>query len=337
MNTQQQREAWLARTSEPIIEPELQICDAHHHLWEYPNNRYLMNEALADFSAGHRVVKTVYVECLQHYWASGAVELRAVGETEHIDALSRPTQQADEACRVAAGIVGFADLRLGEDVLPILEMHCESSTRFRGIRYATACHSSDKIHNSHTNPPPQLLSDRKFLDGFATLESLNLSFDAWLYHTQLDELVALAKAFPNIKIILNHVGGPLGLGPYRGCRAEVFEAWRAGLTAIADCDNVFVKLGGLNMSIAGFNWQKQPAPPTSIDLAEAITPYFNTCIELFGAQRCMLESNFPVDRVAGSYAVLWNAYKHATARYTDAERASLFYQTAVDVYRLDNL
>ena len=336
MNREQQREAWLEKTAEAILEPDLKICDAHHHLWEYPDNRYLLDEALIDFSAGHRIAKTVYIECLQHYRTNGFAESKPVGETEYIDSISRANQQTESTCQVAAGIVGFADLRLGKAVAPILQQHCNSSARFRGVRYTAACHSSQAIRNSHTNPPPKLLSDPEFLDGFAALESLNLSFDAWLYHPQLDELVALATTFSKIKIVLNHVGGPLGLGPYQGRRSEVFKAWQSSMAAIANCDNVFVKLGGLNMSIAGFGWQKKTAPPSSSELAEAIAPYFNAVIKLFGARRCMLESNFPVDRVAGSYVILWNAYKRATQHFSNAERAQLFYQTAVDFYRLDN-
>ncbi len=179
--------------------------------------------------------------------------------------------------------------------------------------------------------------DTTFRQGFTCLQQYGLSFDAWLYHPQVPELVSLARAFPDVSIILDHVGGPLGIGPYAGKRDEVFQEWKQQITDLATCANVVVKLGGLAMSICGFGWHKRPAPPTSTELATAMAPYFEVCIEQFGVNRCMFESNFPVDKVSCSYTVLWNAFKRLSHGYSPAERAALFHDTAVRVYRLTNI
>ena len=336
MLTEAQRARWLSLTTEDVLEPDLIICDAHHHLWDYPHNRYLFNEASKDFAGGHYVAKTVYVECHQHYRHSGDKDFLPVGETEHIHKITASSHCESMRCNMAAGIVSFANLCLGQSVKPILESHIKTSSRFKGIRYAVACHNSDQIRDSHTNPPPKLLSNDKFLEGFSELEKLDLTFDAWLYHTQLDELVLLAREFPTTKIVLNHLGCPLGIGPYKNSRSDVFADWKSKISALARCENIYVKLGGLNMSMAGFDWQKRPSPPDSKELTGAIEPYFDKCVDLFGASRCMLESNFPVDRVAGNYTVLWNAFKRATEKYSQSERESLFYKTAVEFYGLTN-
>jgi predicted TIM-barrel fold metal-dependent hydrolase len=326
------KSSWLSRTIEEAIEPDLLICDPHHHLWEYPDSRYLVDEFLTDINGGHRVEKTVFVECLQKYRADGPRELQAVGETEFIE---RITGERDS--RVAAGIVGFADLTLGAAVQPVIEAHMQASERFRGIRYASAWDASDKIRNAHTKPSTDLLASRQFRAGFSCLNELGLSFDAWLYHTQIPELTDLARAFPEVTIILDHVGGPLGIGPYAGKREEVFEIWRSNIDDLSNCANVVVKLGGLTMTMSGFGWHKRDAPPGSIELAEAMGPYYQVCIECFGADRCMFESNFPVDRASCSYTILWNAFKRLTQRYSEGERSALFHDTAARIYRLDSV
>jgi predicted TIM-barrel fold metal-dependent hydrolase len=326
--------AWLSRTTETALEPELAICDPHHHLWEYPTSRYLREEFLQDIEGGHRVLATVHIECLQWYRDAGPEALRPVGETEFIHRVGEIDERACGRRRIAAGIVGFADLRLGAAVQPVLEAHLAASDRFRGVRYATAWDASSEIRPTHTHPPPGLLADPAFRAGFACLARLGLSFDAWLYHTQFAELAGLARAFPAVTIVLDHMGGPLGVGPYAGRRAEVFAAWRASLAELAGCPNVVVKLGGRTMAASGFGWHKRAAPPGSEELAAAMAPYYRACIELFGAQRCMFESNFPFDRASCSYVVLWNAYKRLSHDYPEADRRALFYDTAERVYRL---
>ena len=324
--------SWLSRTIEEAIEPDLLICDPHHHLWDYPDSRYLVDEFLMDIDGGHRVTKTVFVECLQMYRSDGPKELAPVGETEFVE---RITDQSER--RVAAGIVGFADLTLGSNVQPVIEAHMQASEKFRGIRFASAWDASAQVRNAHTKPPNDLLASRQFRAGFACLNELGLSFDAWLYHTQIPELTDLARAFPEVAIILDHVGGPLGIGPYAGKRKEVFEIWRSNIADLSDCANVVVKLGGLTMTMSGFGWHKRDTPPGSIELSESMGPYYQTCIECFGAERCMFESNFPVDRASCSYNVLLNAFKRLTQGYSQAERSALFHDTATRVYKLDSV
>lgn len=327
------RAAWLARTVEPPLEPGLEICDPHHHLWEFPDNVYLVPEFLADVD-GHRVTRSVYVECHQKYRKDGLAELRPVGETEFVDSQTAALQDGMSGTRVAAGIVGFADLMLGDAVLGVLEAHLTASRRFRGVRHATAWDASDKVRKAHSNPIHHQLAHPQFRAGFARLASLGLSFDAWVYHPQVSEVVNLARAFPDTTIVLDHAGGPLGIGPYAGRREEIFRTWRRDLAALAACPNVFVKIGGLAMTMSGWGWHKREAPPGSVELATAMRPYFSACVELFGSARCMLESNFPVDQASCSYGILWNAFKRLALELSPAERSAVCCGTACQVYQL---
>ena len=329
------QEAWLASGEEEALEPGLPICDSHHHLWDHPESRYLLDELLAD-TRFHRIQKTVFVECGSRYRAEGAEELRPVGETEFVQGIAAQSASGGYgAMRANAGIVGHANLLIGAAVDEVLEAHLEASpNRFRGIRHSAAWHPSDQIRRSHSDPPPQMLADPKFREGFARLAQHGLSFDAWLFHTQIDELTDLARAFEDTTIVLDHVGGPLGIGPFEGLRGEVFPVWRRSISAIARCPNVYVKLGGLKMPICGFGWHKRSRPPSSAELAETLGPYYLHCIEEFGPDRCMFESNFPVDKVSCSYTVLWNCFKRLTRDFAESERAALFHDTAVRVYRL---
>ncbi len=326
------REAWLGLSVEEALQPELPICDPHHHLWEYPDSRYLAEEFLSDIGGGHRVVSTVFVECLQKYRTGGPEHLRPVGETEFVERLAGSLPAGSP--RVAAGIVGFADLALGSAVREVLEAHLGASPRFRGVRHASAWHPSERIHDAHTRPPEGLLQQRTFREGFACLGDYGLSFDAWLYHSQLDELADLARAFPDTTIVLDHMAGPAGIGPYADRREEVFEEWRASLARLAECGNVFLKVGGRAMTLAGFGWHKREAPPGSPEIAAAIGPYCRAGIDLFGPGRSMFESNFPMDRASCTYTALWNAFKLLSQGYSETERAELFHGTAQRVYRL---
>jgi len=317
---------------EETIDPVLPICDPHHHLWDRPNDRYLLEQVLQDTGSGHNVVKTVFVECSSMYKKDGPESLRPVGETEFVEDTVAVSATAPTA--IAAGIVGFADLTLGAEVERVLEAHLAASPkRFRGIRHPAAWDADPGIRG-YKDPPPGLLLDARFREGFASLQRYGLSFDAWLYHPQLIELVDLARAFPDVTIVLDHVGGFLGTGPYAGPRETVFQAWRMGIEQVAACPNVVVKLGGLGMERCGFGWHKRPTPPSSIEMAAAMAPYYLWCIEQFGVERCMFESNFPVDKVSSSYHVLWNAFKRIVEDLTAVERAALFHDTASRVYRL---
>ena len=331
-------EAWLALTEEEAIEPGLPILDPHHHLWDRPDNRFLLDELTADLSGGHRVVQTVFVECHSMYRKGGPPEMAAVGETEFVQgvaAQSASGQYGDTA--VAAGIVSGADLTLGNAVAPVLEAHMAASgNRFRGIRFSLAWDASPEITPA-TVRTKGLLSDAKVRQGLACLGQRGLSFDALVYHPQLTELVELANAFPDLTIILNHIGRPLGTGPYAGRRDEVFENWKKGITAIAACPNVVVKVGGLGNTISGFDWHQRSLPPTSTELAKTMEPYYLFCIEQFGVNRCMFESNFPVDKASYSYTVLWNAFKRMTRDFSKGELAALFHDTAAKAYRLPEI
>ena len=330
-----QSDQWLAQVREEILDPDLPICDPHHHLWDHPRSRYLLDELLTDTGSGHRVVSTVFVECASMYRAEGPAALRPVGETEFVNGVAAMSASGQHgATRVAAGIVGFADLALGDGVAAALDAHLAASPRFRGIRHAAGWDASDEIRNSHTKPPRGLFNDGAFRRGFAELGRRGLSFDAWLYHPQLPELTALAKAFPDTAIVLDHFGGPLGIGPYAGRRAEILAWWRSAIRAVADCPNVVVKLGGLVMPINGFGFHKGARPATSPELAEATRDWYLHAIDCFGPARCMFESNFPVDRQSCSYHVLWNSFKQLTADFSAGDRAALFHDTAARVYRL---
>jgi predicted TIM-barrel fold metal-dependent hydrolase len=323
--------------TEPALDPSLAICDPHHHLWDRDGSRYMLDELLADVvGQGHRVVSTVFVECMSGYLDTGPEPLRPVGETGFVERVAtEAAARGPGTPRIAAGIVGFADLTLGAAVDEALEAHLAASPRFRGIRHATGWHASAAIRSSHTNPPAGLLLDSGFRQGFARLARYGLVFDAWLYHPQLGELGDLARAFPGTTIVLDHFGGPLGIGPYEGRRDEVWADWRRSIEDLSARHNVVVKLGGLAMPINGFGWHKRPqGPPSSEELARAQAPYHETCIELFGVERCMFESNFPVDGVSCSYSVLWNAFKRIAAGASQRERSALFHDTAARVYRL---
>ena len=330
-----ERQDWLDLTKEDALDPELPICDPHHHFWHYPTSRYLVDEFLQDISGGHRVLESVFVECLQFYDEGAPTELQPVGETETVDRMAS-APQAQNQTEIAAGIVGFADVTLGDVVRPVLEAHLQASPRFRGIRYATAWHADAKIHNAHTHPPEGLMLDPTFRTGLQHVAELGLSFDAWLYHTQLGELADLAHTFPTLNIALNHMAGPLGIGPYANQREQEFANWKRQIKALSQCENVTVKLGGRAMKTSGFEWHRKNRPPGSEELAAAMAPYFETCIELFRPDRCMFESNFPVDKASCSYTVLWNALKRVASSYTEAESRWLLHDTAAKFYRLNN-
>lgn len=341
-------ETWLNLTREEPLEPDLPICDPHHHLWDYPDSfsesqvresarpmrHFLLEHLMKDISSGHNIVQTVFMECGSMYKKDGPLELRPVGETEFVQGIAAQSASGQYGkTAVAAGIIGFADLMLGSAVARVLEAQIEASkARFRGIRFTTVWDASTAV-SSRVNTP-NLLADKKLREGFAELHKHNLSFDAWLYFHQMPGLVDLAKAFPETTIILNHIGGPLGVGPYAGKREEVFRVWKQGIAALSACQNVVVKLGGMGMPRTGFGWDEMPKPPDSVELAKEMTPYYSWCIEKFGTKRCMFESNFPVDRVSYSYVVIWNAFKRIARDFSLSERADLFHDTAVRVYRL---
>jgi L-fuconolactonase len=312
---------------EEILEPGLVICDPHHHLWEDRNgSRYMMAELRADTGSGHHIEKTVFIDCRSGYRTSGPEAFRPVGETEFVVA-------ADPGGFIA-GIVSRVDLRLPE-AADVLAAHVEAAGgRFRGIRQSYASDPSIPLRPGFISPPPGLLADPAFRAGFTALGQAGLSFDAWLYHPQLPELADLVRAVPDTPVILNHLGGPLGQGAYAGRRDEVRAEWRAAMADLAACPSVWLKLGGIGMPLFGLDFDEHPEATTSEDLAAAWGADIRWCIEQFGADRCMFESNFPVDAASCGYAVLWNAFKRIAADASPAEKADLFHDTAVRAYRL---
>jgi L-fuconolactonase len=331
------RQSWLDRRNEPILEPELPIIDPHHHLWDRPGWRYLLDDLLADTNSGHNIVATVFVQARSMHRETGPVEMRPVGETEFVNGVAAMSASGIYGkTKVCAGIVGHADLTLGGRVEPVLAALIRAGgDRFRGIRHITTWDDDATLRNPGHNSSPGLLGDKNFREGFAVLGRLGLSFDAWLFHPQIGELADLARAFPDTRIVLNHVGGPIGIGAYAGKHKEVFPGWAASIKQLAACPNVFVKVGGLGMRVGGFGFDKQAEPPSSETLAARWRPYVETCIEAFGSSRAMLESNFPVDKGSYSYPVFWNACKLLTKGASSAERADLFAGTAARFYRLD--
>jgi L-fuconolactonase len=331
-------EAWLAQAApEPILEPELPIVDTHHHLWERPDHRYLLHELLADLGTGHNVVATVFLECHAMYRAGGPAEMRPVGETEFVAGIAAMSDSGNYGpTRVAAGIVGFADLALGDRVEPVLQAQLRAGGgRFRGVRHSAAWDASDIIGNSAVATGPHDMRRPQFRAGLARLTALGLSLDAWVFHPQLADAIDLARATPAANIIVGHCGGPLGYGPYGGKRDEVFTAWKAGVTELATCPNVTMKLGGMMMRLAAYDYGARPAPPSSAELADLWRPYIEHCIERFGPSRCIFESNFPVEKMGIGYAALWNAFKRITTGASADDKRALFSDTARRVYRLD--
>ncbi len=325
--------AWLNRLHEDILEPDLPIVDAHHHLWERPSGHYLLDELRADLATGHNVRATVFIQCGYAYRGDGPVELRPVGETETIAALAAQAQAAG-APGICAGIIGYCDFRLVDRVDAVLEAHVSAGAgRFRGIRQSAGWDAAI-VSTTSAIPPRGLLLDPTFRAGLARLGKHGLSYECSLYHPQLPELTDLARAFPELPILANHCGGPIRIGPYADHPSEMFAAWRSALRELATCPNVTLKLGGQAMTIRGFTWHEAPLPPSSGELAAAWRPTMETCIETFGAQRCMFESNFPVDKGMCSYPVVWNAFKRLANGCSADEKAALFHGAATQFYAL---
>jgi L-fuconolactonase len=331
--------AWLAKKpAEAALEPELPIIDPHHHFWQSPQRgTYLLPDILADIAGGHRIVSTVFIECRAMYRADGPAEMRPVGEVEFVNGISAMSASGGFGpCRVAEAIVGHADLALGARVRDVLEAEIAvSGGRMRGIRFSVSWDGNDAVGKYVSRfVPPHQLTDPTFREGFAQLARLGLTFDSWQYHPQLPDVIDLARAFPDTTIILDHVGGVLGVGPYAGRQQEILAGWRRDIAELARCPNVVVKLGGLGMTSFGFDFHERDAPPSSEELAAAWRPYIEPCLEAFGAERCMFESNFPPDKQSCGYTELWNAFKRLTAGASAGEKTALYSGTAARVYRL---
>jgi len=341
-------------STEAILEPGLPIIDPHHHLWDWPAAllaaapdhgfttvvrramRYLLPEFLSDLNSGHNIRATVFVQCGAMYRADGPEAFKPVGETEFVNGVAAMcasgTYGPIQAC---AGIVGHVDLTAGAAVSEVLEAHLRTATeRFRGIRHAASYDADSNVLGPLVRVGAGLFTQRDFREGYAQLGKYGLSFDAWLLEPQLPELIDLVRAFAHVPVVLDHVGTPLGIASYQGRREERFAAWRGNIRKLAALPNVSIKLGGLAMAFCNFpSFLKSPAA-SSAQLAAEWRPYIETCIEAFGANRCMFESNFPVDMGSCTYPVLWNAFKVLSKQYSADERTALFSGTAQRFYRL---
>lgn len=327
------REDWLAQGKEAAIEAGLPIIDAHHHFYERPGWNYKFDEYVADTASGHNIVASVYMQALTRYRPDGDDALKPVGETEYVRQVA--DQHSESKTKVARGIVSYANLLLGKDVSRVLEAHREAGGgRVKGIRHLVSWDADKSLANPLSAVPQGLLLDKRYREGFAELGKHGLSYDAWLFFPQLPELFDLAKAHPEIPVIIDHCGGVVRIGTYAGRRDDVFATWRKHIQALGRLPNVFIKLGGLGMRINGFDFEKLPASPSSRLLADTWKPWIETCIEAFGPQRAMFEGNFPVDKGSYAYSNCWNAFKLLTKNMSADDRNAMFFETANKVYRL---
>jgi predicted TIM-barrel fold metal-dependent hydrolase len=333
---------WLALTQEPTLEPEIPISDPHHHFWDLrpertPYQRYLLHELLADVNCGHNVRSTVFIETRAMYRPAGPAEMRPVGEVEFVQGLAAASASGLYGpCRAAAAIIGHADLKLGDRVAPVLEaLQAASPNRFRGIRHTVTWDPHPEIASRETEG---VLTTADYRASARVLARMGLSLDTGVVFPQLPELAEFAKAVPELTIILNHLGGLTRVGPYGNRDEEVLATWRSGIAAVAACPNVNLKLGGVGMPRLGFDWHTRDKPIGSEDLAASmIAPFMTYCIEQFGPDRCMFESNFPPDKVSFSHHILFNAFKRFSKGYSASERAALFHDTAARAYRISDV
>ena len=330
-----QLDTWHSQVNEEVIEPDRAIIDPHHHLWRV-GTPYELEDLWADTSSGHNIVGTVFIECGAEYRSDGPESLRPVGETEYVRLQSKLSNQHQAIGNpTILGIVSHANLMLGGAVSEVLHEHKKAGGDLvRGIRHSTAFYPDPPAVDRYSGRIPELMMHNKFREGFSQLASAGLSFDAWLLHTQIKELIDLASAFPDTTIIFDHFGGPLGIGSYSGQQMHIFPQWKEDVKELSKCPNVFAKLGGLAMVINGWGWDERDIPPSSDEIVEKHRGYYLHSIDCFGPNRCMFESNFPVDKLSVSYLVLWNAFKKIASGFTEVEKEALFRGTAAKVYKL---
>jgi predicted TIM-barrel fold metal-dependent hydrolase len=330
---------WLALTKEPTLEAEIPICDPHHHFWEYrpepaAYQRYLLPELAGDINSGHNVRSTVFVEARSSYRTDGPEEMRSVGEVEFVEAMAAASASGQYGPgRAAAAIIGRADLKLGQRVKPVLEaLLAASPNRFRGIRHSVGWDPHPEVENREIE---DCLAHEGYRAGAQVLSGMGLCLETSMYFPQMPELAEFANALPGLTIVLNHLGGLMRVGPYGNRDEEVMAAWRRGIDAVAASPNIIMKLGGVGMPRIGFDWHTREKPVGSEEVARSIAPYMNYSIQRFGPDRCMFESNFPVDKVSFSYNVMYNAFKRVSQGYSPSERAALFHDTAARVYQIE--
>lgn len=343
--------------TEAILEPDLPIIDPHHHLWDLrpviPNfpepmhsfiaaiarsPYYTFNELHGDATSGHNVIGTVFMECGAFYRAGASEAMKVLGETEYVNGVAAQSASGLYGdIRLCEAIIGHVDLRLGDGAREVLEAHMAITSRFKGIRHTAPWDADPEVLGPPFHAPRGLYRDATFRQGFRHLGELGLTFDAWLLEPQLEDVLDLARAFPDQPICLDHCGTPLNSASYHGKLHERFDVWRTNIREIAKCPNVMVKLGGLAMSFAGMPDHGPEAGLSSETLAAMWRPYIETCIEAFGPQRGMFESNYPVDKWGASYPVLWNAFKHLTLGASDDEKRALYAGNAARFYGIEHL
>ncbi len=326
---------WHAQVVEEIIDPERVIVDPHHHLWSYPNNNYLLADLWEDTGSGHNVMKTVFVECRSSYLTEGPESMKPLGETEFVVEIAEQSSRGTKEQARIAGIVAHADLTQGGAVKDVLKAHeAVGNNLFRGIRHAGAREENSAALMIAGRGIKDLYAREDFRQGMKVLGRMGLTYDTWHYHHQNKAFAKLARAVPDTVMVLDHFGTPLGVGQYQGKREEIFEQWKKDISEIAQCENVVAKLGGLAMPDNGFGWHQRPIPPTSDEFVAAQKKYYLHTIECFGPDRCMFESNFPVDKHSISYHVLWNGLKKIILDFSEDEKNAMFSGTASRVYRL---
>ncbi|MBB33377.1 MAG: amidohydrolase [Acidimicrobiaceae bacterium] len=325
---------WIQLGEETPVDANLRIVDPHHHLWDRGGSRYLAEELHEDTSKGHNVTNTVFIECKAEYRRNSQERFRSLGETEFVVKEAERLEEFSET--KISGIVGFVDLGLGEELEEVLVAHDRSSYGLmRGVRHATAWSDDPEISIAHTKPTKGVMGSKLFLKGVSKLSEFDFSFDAWLYFNQLPELLYLARVTPETNIVINHLAAPLKIGKWAETPQEVDEIWRSNLQELANCENVYLKIGGIGMDNYFANdWVNQTKPPTSDEVASVWKEKILWCIELFGTHRCMFESNYPVDRQTLPYSVIWNCFQKVTDSFTESEKSDLFSSTACTVYRI---
>jgi predicted TIM-barrel fold metal-dependent hydrolase len=333
--TKESQRAWLNKHQEEVIDPDREIIDPHHHLWRNSGlPEYLLPDLWEDTESGHNITKTVFMECGAEYRQTGPEHLKVVGETEFVRQAAIESRVQGKA--EIAGIVAHANLDQDEALLrEVFDAHnIAGDGLFKGIRHGGAHDPGKNLRWGDATPHPDLFAQAGLRRGVGLLGELGYSYDSWHYHFQNDGFTELAQACPHTTIVLDHFGTPCGVGDFADKHDTVFAEWKAGISRMAECDNVVVKIGGLAMPVNGFAWHRQESPPSSDDVVEAHRDYYLHTIDAFGPSRCMFESNFPVDKLSLSYDVYWNAMKKIAAGFSADEQQALFYGTAERVYRL---
>lgn len=327
----------LEGREEDILEPDLAIIDAHHHIWDRPVAKYMLDEWLADINAGHKIIGSVYCEANAFLRKDGPEWLRPLGEVEFANGMGAIGASGHFGdCRFCAGIVGKADMMLGAEVGRLLDLCLAAAPdRFRGVRQITLAYPNDLPFRSMPHvPPSKVLESDAFPLALAELQQRGLSYDAAVFDPSLPRLAEIADQFPNLTIVLNHMGLAVGIGMTQAERAEVFGRWSVALADLAKRPNVHCKIGGLGMAVWGFGFERRSDPVGYPDLADMWRPYVETAVAAFGPDRCMMESNYPPDGLSGGYVPIWNAYKHILRDCSADEKAAVFSGTANRVYQL---